>query len=316
MSLRIAFQMDPLEDLSPEKDSSIALAIEAQRRGHQLWHYTPRDLFLEDVMPKAEAARLYVEDSEAAHTTRGTPEIVSLADMDVVMIRQDPPLDMAYLSTTYILERLPASTLVLNDPKGIRDAPEKMLPLQFPDLIPPTLIAKNKQQILGFFEIHKDIVLKPLYEFGGKAVVRLQVGESNINAMIDFFDTLYDTPIIAQKFIPEVFDGDKRLILVDGELIGGFKRVPQSGDIRSNMVVGGQPKACQITDRDKYACSALKPVLQQLGLFFVGVDMVGEYLTEVNVTSPTGIRALNRIEGIRIDSIIWDAIEEKVAHNR
>ncbi|MEN8236365.1 MAG: glutathione synthase [Pseudomonadota bacterium] len=316
MSLRIAFQMDPLEELALQTDSTIALAIEAQKRGCQLWHYCPRALFLEDTTPKAVAAPLHVEETTRVHAKLGTTRVVELADMDLVLIRQDPPLDMAYLSTTYILERLPKSTLVLNDPAGIRNAPEKLLPLQFPELIPPTLIAKNKEQILDFLELHKDIILKPLYEFGGRAVVRLQERESNISALIDFFDRLYDTPIIAQKFIPDVFAGDKRLLLVDGELIGGFTRVPQTGDIRSNMMVGGQPQACKITERDTYACGALKGVLQQLGLFFVGIDIVGEYLIEINVTSPTGIRVLNQLERTHVESTIWDGIEEKIARNR
>ncbi len=316
MSLRVAFQMDPLEKLSLAADSTLALAIEAQKRGHQLWHYIPQDLFIEDTTVKAVAAELQVAEEPDVSAQSGEREVLSLADMDLVLIRQDPPLDMAYLSTTYLLELLPNSTLVLNDPAGIRNAPEKLLPLQFQDLIPPTLIAKNKDQIQRFLETHKDIVLKPLYEFGGRAVVRLQEGDANIRALIDFFDNLYDTPIIAQKFIPEVFQGDKRLILVDGELVGGFTRVPQAGDIRSNMAVGGKPQQCEITERDHYACSALRPVLKQLGLFFVGVDMVGEYLTEVNVTSPTGIRALNQLEGTCAESTIWDAIEAKIDSNR
>jgi glutathione synthase len=311
MTLKVAVQMDPIERINIRGDSTFALLLEAQKRGHALSYYTPDKLAQRGDRIFAAARPLTVRDQEGNHYALGEPQRIELTAFDVVLLRQDPPFDMAYITTTHILERVHPKTLVVNDPASVRNAPEKIFVLDFPDLMPPTLVTRDLAEIKAFREEHGDIVMKPLYGHGGGAVFRLTKDDLNFGSLYDLFATMLREQWMVQKFLPEVKEGDKRILLVDGEFAGAVNRVPASDDLRSNMVRGGAPKATGLTPREREICARLGPALRERGLIFVGIDVIGGYLTEINVTSPTGIRAVKTLGGPDVAAIIWDCIEKK-----
>jgi glutathione synthase len=306
-------QMDPIERINISGDSTFALLLEAQNRAHAISYYTPDQLVLRDGKVAAEVRPLSVRDVAGEHFALGEPRRVDLAAFDVVLLRQDPPFDLAYISTTHMLERIQPHTLVVNDPSGVRNAPEKVFVTEFPDLMPPTLITRSLNAIKTFRAEHGDIVMKPLYGLGGQAVFRLARNDLNFGSLYDLFAAMSREPWVVQKFLPEVRQGDKRIILVDGEFAGAINRVPAADDLRSNMVRGGAPTATELTDREREICARLGPALRQRGLLFAGIDVIGGFLTEINVTSPTGIRAVKNFGGPDIAALIWDKIEAKRA---
>ncbi|MDE2135559.1 MAG: glutathione synthase [Alphaproteobacteria bacterium] len=312
MALTVAIQMDPIESVKIDADSTFALALEAQARGHSLLYYGPRQLFFRDGMVGATVRPLQVRDVEGDHFTVGEPCVYDLSKADVVLLRQDPPFDMTYITTTHLLERLQPKTLVSNDPAEVRNAPEKLLATQFADLIAPTLIASDPAQIRAFRDEHKDIILKPLYSNGGAGVFRLRPDDENLGALLEMFAAFYREPIMVQRYLPEVRKGDKRIILIDGEIAGAINRVPAVGEARSNMHVGGRAQPTALTARDREICAALGPELKKRDLIFVGIDVIGDYLTEINVTSPTGIQEVKRFGGPDGAKLIWDAIERRL----
>ncbi|MBM9595264.1 glutathione synthase [Roseitranquillus sediminis] len=312
MSLKVAFQMDPIGAVDIDADSTFRLAEAAQARGHRLWFYTPDKLVWRDGRVMAHAQTLEVRRERGNHATLGEVRDVDLSEMDVVWLRQDPPFDMGYITTTHILEHLAPTTLVANDPFWVRNSPEKMLVLRFPDLIPPTVIARDLATLKAFKHEHGDVILKPLYGNGGAGVFRLDPNDRNLGALWELFATLSREPLIAQKFIPAVAKGDKRVILVDGEPVGAINRVPAEGETRSNMHVGGKAEPATLTDRDRAICAEIGPVLREKGQIFVGIDVIGDSLTEINVTSPTGIQELERFDGIDVAGAIWDAVERRL----
>ena len=311
MSLNVAVQMDPIERINVRGDSTFALLLEAQRRGHLLSYYTPDRLMLRDGAVSAAVQPLTVRDTAGDHFTLGEPRHADLSSFDVVLLRQDPPFDLAYISTTHMLDRIHPQTLVVNDPSHVRNAPEKIFVTEFPDLMAPTLITRDLAAIKAFRAEHGDIVMKPLYGLGGQAVFRLQREDLNFGSLYDLFASLFREPWVVQKFLPAVKDGDKRIILVDGEFAGAVNRVPAPDDLRSNMVRGGVPKATDLTAREREICARLGPALRERGLHFVGIDVIGGFLTEINVTSPTGIRAIRNLGGPDVAALIWDKIEAK-----
>jgi glutathione synthase len=311
MRLNVAVQMDPIERINIRGDSTFALLLEAQNRAYPLSYYTPDQLALRDGKVSATVRPLAVRDVAGDHFTLGEPRHVDLTSFDVVLLRQDPPFDLAYISTTHILERIHPKTLVVNDPAHVRNAPEKLFVTEFPDLMPPTLITRSLDAIKAFRVEHGDIVMKPLYGKGGEAVFRLQREDLNFGSLYDLFATMFVEPWVVQKFLPEVRDGDKRIILVDGEFAGAVNRVPAPDDLRSNMVRGGVPTETELTERERHICERLGPALRERGLLFVGIDVIGGYLTEINVTSPTGIRSVKNFGGPDIAALIWDKIEAK-----
>lgn len=309
----IAFQMDPIEDVDIDADSSFRLAEEAQARGHELMVYTPDDLFYRENKVCARARRVTVQRSKGAHVTAQAPEIVDLAEVDVIWLRQDPPFDMGYITTTHLLDRLRGTTLVVNDPFWVRNSPEKLMVLDYPDLTPPTMIARDIDMLKAFKADHGDVILKPLYGNGGAGVFRLTPEDRNLNSLHELFTGINREPLIMQKFLPDVSAGDKRVILVDGEPVGGINRVPAKGEVRSNMHVGGRPEATTLTERELEICAIIGPRLKEMGQVFVGIDVIGGWLTEINVTSPTGIQELERFDGVNIAAKVWEAIEGKLA---
>jgi glutathione synthase len=311
MSLNVAVQMDPIERINIRGDSTFALLLEAQRRGHAVSYYTPDRLALADTKVSAAVRPLTVRDTPGDHFTLGEPRVTDLSTLDVVLLRQDPPFDLAYISTTHMLERIHPQTLVVNDPAHVRNAPEKVFVTEFPDLMPPTLITRDLDAIKAFRAQHGDIVMKPLYGKGGEAVFRLAREDLNFGSLYDLFATMFREPWVVQRFLPEVKNGDKRIILVDGEFAGAVNRVPAPDDLRSNMVRGGSPKATDLTAREREICARLGPALRERGLLFVGIDVIGDFLTEINVTSPTGIRAIKNLGGPDVAALIWDSIEKK-----
>ncbi len=312
-TLSIAIQMDPLDNIDIEGDSTFALALEAQDRGHDLFHYLPRDLSFLDGQVRAVLRPLEVRREKGNHFSLGDASQTDLAGMDVVLMRQDPPFDMAYITATHILEHIHPETLVVNDPVQVRNAPEKLFITHFEGLMPPTLIANRREDILAFRETHKDIILKPLYGNGGAGVFRVAPGDENLNALLEMFTQFYREPIIAQKYLPEIRQGDKRIILIDGRPAGAINRVPAEGEARSNLHVGGRAEASQLTTREQEICAVIGPALKEMGLIFVGIDVIGDYLTEINVTSPTGIQEIDRFNSSNLSGEIWDAIEGRVA---
>jgi glutathione synthase len=311
MRLNVAVQMDPIERINVRGDSTFALLLEAQRRAHALSYYTPDKLALRDGKVSASVRPLVVRDVAGDHFTLGEPRLTDLASFDVVLLRQDPPFDLAYISTTHMLDRVHPRTLVVNDPAQVRNAPEKVFVTEFPDLMPPTLITRDLDAIKAFRAEQGDIVMKPLYGKGGEAVFRVAREDINFGSLYDLFATMFHEPWVVQKFLPEVKDGDKRIILVDGEFAGAVNRVPAPDDLRSNMVRGGVPKATDLSEREREICARLGPSLRERGLLFVGIDVIGGFLTEINVTSPTGIRAVKNFGGADIAALIWDKIEQK-----
>jgi glutathione synthase len=313
MRLNVAVQMDPIERINIRGDSTFALLLEAQRRAHALSYYTPDRLALADGKVSAAVRPLVVRDAPGDHFTLGEPRVTDLSTFDVVLLRQDPPFDLAYISTTHMLDRIHPKTLVVNDPAHVRNAPEKVFVTEFPELMPPTLITRDLDAIRAFRTEHGDIVMKPLYGKGGEAVFRLAREDLNFGSLYDLFATMLREPWVVQKFLPAVKDGDKRIILVDGEFAGAVNRVPAPDDLRSNMVRGGVPKATDLTAREREICARLGPALRERGLLFVGIDVIDGFLTEINVTSPTGIRAIKNLGGPDVAALIWDKIEEKRA---
>ncbi|MGC8202133.1 glutathione synthase [Aliiroseovarius sp. PTFE2010] len=312
MALNVAIQMDPVEAIDINADSTFRIAIEAQARGHSLFYYTPDKLAFEDGRVTARGWPLELRREVGNHYTLGEEQVVDLADMDVVWLRQDPPFDMGYITTTHLLEMIGGKTLVVNDPFWVRNSPEKLLVLRFPDLTPPTTIARDLQTLKEFKHKHGDIILKPLYGNGGAGVFRLDPNDRNLSSLHELFTGINNEPLIAQKFLPDVSNGDKRVILVDGEPVGAINRVPQAGETRSNMHVGGRPEKIALSDRDREICAAIGPVLREKGQIFVGIDVIGDYLTEINVTSPTGIQELERFDGTNVAQLLWEAIEAKL----
>jgi glutathione synthase len=312
MSLKVAFQMDPIGSVNIDADSSFRLAEEAQARGHELFYYPPENLAFEEGRISARGHRMQVRRVKGDHVSLGPLEKVDLADWDVVWLRQDPPFDMSYITTTHILDMLVPTTLVVNNPTWVRNFPEKLLVLQFPDLTPPTTIARDLSTLKEFKDRHGDIILKPLYGNGGAGVFRLDPSDRNLNSLHELFCGINREPLIAQKFLADVAAGDKRVILVDGEPVGAINRVPALGETRSNMHVGGRPEKVALTERDREICAAIGPLLREKGQVFVGIDVIGGSLTEINVTSPTGIQELERFDGINVAQKIWQAIEGKL----
>jgi glutathione synthase len=311
MHLKIAVQMDPIERINIRGDSTFALLLEAQERGHALAYYTPDRLALTGGHLFATVQALEVRDQVGDHVTLGEPRRVELAEFDVVLLRQDPPFDLAYITTTHLLERIMPRTLVVNDPAQVRNAPEKLFVMEFPDLMPPTLITRDLAEIKAFRAEHGDIVMKPLYGKGGEAVFRLAPQDLNFGSLYDLFAVTLREAWVVQKFLPAVREGDKRIILVDGEFAGAVNRVPAADDLRSNLVRGGAAKATDLTQRERDICARIGPSLRERGLLFVGIDVIDGFLTEINVTSPTGIRAIKALGGPDVAAMIWDRIEAK-----
>ena len=314
MALTVAIQMDPIEKIDINGDSTFALALEAQARGHDLLYYGPRDLSFRDGKVTAHVKPLTVKAVKGDHFTLGEGRVADLSTVDVVLMRQDPPFDMAYITATHILERIHPKTLVVNNPAQVRNAPEKLFVTEFPDFIPPTLISSDPREIRAFREEHKDIILKPLYGNGGAGVFRVKQDDENFGSLMEMFTLFYREPVIVQRYLPDVRKGDKRIILVDGEFAGAINRVPATGEARSNMHVGGRPEATELTAREKAICAAIGPELKKRGLIFTGIDVIGDHMTEINVTSPTGIHEIRRFGGADIAALIWDAIEKRKAN--
>ncbi len=312
MSLTVAIQMDPIESINIDGDSTFVMGLSAERRGHRLHYYQPRDLSLRDGKVTARARPVTLRREKGNHFTAGAEEVIDLAALDVVLMRQDPPFDMAYITATHILEHVHPKTLVVNDPVQVRNAPEKLFATHFPGLMPPSLVTSDRREILAFRAEHKDIIVKPLYGNGGAGVFHIRPDDENLTALLELFTHLYREPVIVQRYLPEVRQGDKRIILIDGEAVGAINRVPAQGEARSNMHVGGQAMKVALTKRDQEICAAIGPALKERGLIFVGIDVIGDYLTEINVTSPTGLQEVNRFDGTVLEDKIWDAIEARL----
>ena len=313
MGLKVAFQMDPITQVNIDADSSFRIALEAQARGHELFYYSPDHLAYEEGRITARGHRMTLRREKGNHVDLGPSEKIDLAEWDVVWLRQDPPFDMGYITSTHLLDRLAGQTLVVNNPFWVRNYPEKLLVLDFPELTPPTTIARDLDTIREFKAKHGDIILKPLYGNGGAGVFRLDANDRNLSSLHELFTGFSREPLIVQKFLPDVSNGDKRVILVDGEPVGAINRVPAAGETRSNMHVGGRPEKIGLTTRDREICAAIGPLLREKGQVFVGIDVIGDYLTEINVTSPTGIQELERFDGTNTAELIWQAIERKLA---
>jgi glutathione synthase len=311
MSLNVAVQMDPIARINVKGDSTFALLLEAQARGHRLSYYTPDRLAMLNGQVFAAVEPLQVRDEPGNHFTLGPPRRAELKEFDVVLLRQDPPFDLAYITSTHLLERIQPGTLVVNDPAHVRNAPEKVFVTEFPELMPPTLITRDLGEIKAFRAEHGDIVMKPLYGHGGGAVFRITREDLNFGSLYDMFATTFREQWVVQKFLPAVKAGDKRIILVDGEFAGAVNRIPAADDLRSNMVRGGAAAATELTQRERHICERLGQPLRERGLLFVGIDVIGDFLTEINVTSPTGIRAIKNLGGPDIAKAIWDKVEQK-----
>ena len=311
MALAVAIQMDPIETINIDGDSTFALALEAQKRGHSLFYYLPRALTFREGKVSAKGWPLEVRRERGRHFTLGEARREELQRFDVLLMRQDPPFDMGYITLTHILDHIHPRTLVVNDPAAVRNAPEKLLVTHFPDLMPPTLITSARAEIDAFRAEHQDIIVKPLFGNGGAGVFHIRPDDENLGSLVEIFTQFYREPIIVQRYLPEVRQGDKRIILVDGEPAGGVLRVPASGEARANLHVGGTALKTALTARERDICAAIGPALRERGLVFVGIDVIGRYLTEINVTSPTGIQEIERFDGTNVAGLIWDAIEKR-----
>jgi glutathione synthase len=323
--LKVAVQMDPIETINIDGDSSFALMLEAQNRGHRLWHYEVKNLSLREGVIRGDARNerltamarpVHVQRVRNDHYKFGNAERIDLGTMDVVLMRQDPPFDMAYITATHMLEHVHPRTLVVNDPVSVRDAPEKILVTHFPELMPPTLITWDLDAIRRFREEHRDIVVKPLFGNGGAGVFRIKEDDENLAALLEMHFTRSREPLMIQRYEPAVRQGDKRIILVDGEPVGAINRVPAQGEARSNMHVGGRAEKCVLSARDREICRRIGPTLRKQGLIFVGIDVIGDWLTEINVTSPTGIQEIDRFDGTNVSGAIWDRIEDRLEQHR
>lgn len=313
MTLAVALQMDPVESIDINGDSSFALGLEAEKRGHRLFHYLVGDLSYQNDKVMAHARSITLRREMGNHFTYGDNVHLDLGEnIDVILMRQDPPFHMGYITATHLLEHIHPKTLVVNDPVSVRNAPEKIFLTRFPDLMPPTLITQNTQDVHEFRKEYGDIIVKPLYGNGGAGVFRIQENDQNLNSLIEMFQDFYTEPFIVQKYLSDVRKGDKRIILVDGKAAGAINRVPSATEVRSNMHVGGVAEPTKLTKREHEICEAIGPVLKEQGQIFVGIDVIGDYLTEINVTSPTGIQEIQRFDGTDIAALIWDAIEQKL----
>lgn len=311
MGLQVAFQMDPIEAVDIDADSSFRIALEAQARGHSVFVYTPDKLFFREGRVMARARKVTLQKVKGAHVTFEDEALLDLAELDVVWLRQDPPFDMGYITTTHLLDMVHPKTLVVNEPFWVRNFPEKLLVLRFPELTPPTMIARDLATIRDFKAAHGDVILKPLYGNGGAGVFRLDPNDRNLASLHELFTGINREPLIVQKFLHAVSKGDKRIILVDGAPIGAINRVPAEGETRSNMHVGGRPEPVTLTERDHEICAAIGPLLREKGQIFVGIDVIGDYLTEINLTSPTGLQELERFDSVNGAALIWEAIEAR-----
>ena len=310
--MKIAFQMDPIEDVDINADSTFRLAEEAQNRGHDLYVYTPNDLTFNRGKVAAKVRSINLKRTIGDHVNFGAVELLELSEFGVIWLRQDPPFDMGYITNTHLLDLVAKETLIVNNPFWVRNLPEKLLVLEFPDLIPDTMISRDLEEIKEFKREFKDIIVKPLYGNGGAGVFRLKEDDKNLTSLHELFFNMSSEPLIAQAFLPDVKNGDKRIILVDGSPVGAINRVPKAGEIRSNMHVGGKAEPAKLSQRDREICRAIGPTLKRKGQVFVGIDIIGDYLTEINVTSPTGIQELERFDNVNIAEMIWHAIEEKL----
>ncbi|MEM1038083.1 MAG: glutathione synthase [Pseudomonadota bacterium] len=313
MPLSVAVQMDHISTIDITGDSTFALMLEAKRRGHSLFHYEVDALTMRDGEVFTSGADVDVRDTKSDHYTLGKPKRVNLADYDVVFMRQDPPFHMGYITATHLLERIHPKTLVVNDPAEVRNAPEKIFVTEFADLMPETLISRSRAEIEAFRAEFGDIIVKPLYGNGGAGVFRISEGDQNLTSLLELFEATWPEPFIAQRYLKAVREGDKRIILVDGEAVGAINRVPSENEARSNMHVGGRAEAIDITDREREICERIGPELRRRGFLFVGIDVIGGLMTEINVTSPTGIREVAKFGGADIAALLWDAIEAKRA---
>lgn len=313
MSLTVAVQMDPLEKINFAGNSTFALMLEAQARGHRLFHYTPDKLTWLGTDIVADAAEVGVRDQPGDYFSLRAPTRLDLSSVDVVLLRQDPPFDLGYITSTHLLEHVSSKVLIVNDPVGVRNAPEKLFVMDFPQFMPPTLITRSKAAIQAFLDEHGEIVMKPLHGHGGAAVFKLTRKDPNFGSLYDLFATTFKEPWVVQRFLPQIAQGDKRIILIDGAAAAAVNRLPAADDIRANMVRGGVAAATELTQREREICTAIGPELRRRGLLFTGIDVIDGYLTEINVTSPTGIRAIRKVGGPDIAAAIWDAIEAKIA---
>ncbi|ASY71332.1 glutathione synthetase [Sinorhizobium fredii USDA 205] len=309
--VNVGVQMDHVSGITIAGDSTFAMSLEAQARGYRLFHYTPDRLSLRDGKVYATAQQMTLRDVKGDHFTLDEPERIDLSTMDVILLRQDPPFDMAYITSTHLLERLHPKTLVVNDPAWVRNSPEKIFVTEFPDLMPRTLITRDAGEIARFRQEMGDIILKPLYGNGGAGVFHSARDDRNLSSLLEMFGQMFREPFIAQEYLPAVRKGDKRILLVDGEPVGAINRVPAEHDARSNMHVGGRAEATELTAREQEICTRIGPALKERGFLFVGIDVIGDYMTEINVTSPTGIREVKKFGGADVASLLWDAIEKK-----
>ena len=314
--MKTAYQMDHIAGIDLAGDSTFRIALEAQKRGHELFHYLPGDIWYESGRIMARGNWMTLDQSIGNHFTFSDTEEVDLAEMDVVWLRQDPPFDMGYITTTHLLDMLPPQTLVCNNPFWVRNHPEKLVVLNYPELMPPTVIARNRQVIDRFRSTCGDIIIKPLYGNGGAGIFRVGSGDRNYNSLIEMFMEMDNLPLIAQQYLPDVREGDKRILLVNGEPVGAINRVPPESDIRANLHVGGRAEAVDLNERDMEICRTIKSLLRDNGLLFTGIDVIGSYLTEINVTSPTGIVELERFNGTNAARMIWEHLEQSHEHNR
>jgi glutathione synthase len=316
MALRVAIQMDPIESIDIGADSTFVLGLEAQARGPGRGRSAAPDCAGDSAAACGRARPLTLKREKGNHFTLGDAKLVDLSTQDVILMRQDPPFDMAYITATHILELLPRRTLVVNDPAAVRNAPEKLFVTRFDGLMPPTLITSDREQIAQFRAEHRDIIVKPLYGNGGAGVFHVGPDDENLGSLLELFTNLYREPIVVQRYIPNVRVGDKRIILIDGEPAGAILRVPKAGEARSNLHVGGTALATKLDSREQEICAAIGPTLRDMGLVFAGIDVIGGFLTEINVTSPTGLQEVNRFDGVKLEAKIWDAIDRRLAHRR
>ena len=312
MAGQVAIQMDHVSTIGIDGDSSFVMGMEAQRRGYKLWHYEPQDLTYSKNQVMVVAQEMEMRRELGNHFTLGEKTVIDLADIDVVLMRQDPPFDMSYISATHLLDLVHPKTLVVNNPSEVRNAPEKLFMLKYPDLLAPTMISRDAQAIQDFRYEQKDIIVKPLFGNGGAGVFHIAPGDENLNSLLEMFAGINREPLMIQKYLPAVRAGDKRIILIDGVPVGGTNRVPQVGEARSNMHVGGQAEKTQMTKREHEICEAIGPDLRERGLIFVGIDVIGGFLTEINVTSPTGLQEVNTFDDVCLESDLWDAIESRL----
>ena len=313
MSRVVAIQRDPIDGIDIDADSTFVLGLEAERRGYSLLYYLPAALSLRDGKVIAQAQPMTLRPEQGNHFSLGAAQTIDLADVDVVLLRQDPPYDMSYLTTTYLLEHVHPKTLVVNDPTEVRNAPEKIFVTHFENVMPPTLISRDAAEIKAFRDEHKDLIVKPLYGNGGAGVFHIGPGDENLTVVLELFAGMFREPVIIQKYLPDVRAGDKRIILIDGVAAGAINRVPAANEARSNMHVGGTPMRTRLTRREEEICEIIGPTLRERGMIFVGIDVIGGYLTEINVTSPTGLQEVNRFDGVRLEAQIWDAIDARLA---